>query len=149
MADLYYEDFPEGSVRDLGRYPVTREEVVAFAQEFDPQDFHLDEEAGRASALGGLAASGWHTCAMLMRMMCDGYLNDTAGLGSPGIDEIKWLKPVFPDETLVGRMTVVSARISKSRPEMGLVTMRWEAFNEGGERKIEATGINLIKVRAP
>lgn len=149
MALLHYEDFPEGTVRELGAYQVTREEVIAFAREFDPQDFHLDEGAGRASALGALAASGWHTCGMLMRMMCDGYLNETAGMGSPGVDEIKWLKPVFPGETLIGRMTVIAARVSNSRPGMGLVTMRWEAFNEVGERKIEATGINLIKVRAP
>jgi acyl dehydratase len=151
MSDalLHYEDFAEGETRELGEYKVTRDEVISFAEEFDPQDFHLDEDAAKASPLGGLAASGWHTCGMMMRMMCDGYLNRTAGMGSPGIDEIKWLTPVRPGETLRGRMTVTGKRVSKSRPEMGLITMRWEAFNEAGERKIEATGINLVRLRRP
>ncbi|CAN5309874.1 MaoC family dehydratase [soil metagenome] len=146
---LFYEDFADGETRDLGAYKVTRDEVIAFAREFDPQDFHLDDEAALASPLAGLAASGWHTCGRLMRMMCDGYLNRTSGMGSPGIDEIKWLKPVRPGETLRGRMTVTGKRVSKSRPEMGLITMRWEAFNEAGECKIEAAGINLVRVRQP
>lgn len=150
MADLlHYEDFAIGETRDLGRYQVTAEEIVRFAREFDPQPFHLSEEGGRASLLGALSASGWHSCAMLMRMMVDGYLGRTAGMGSPGIDELRWLKPVFAGEILSGRMTVLDKRVSKSRPEMGLVTMRWEMQNQAGEAKLDMTGITLIRLHAP
>ena len=146
---LHYEDFALGEVRDLGRYNVTADEIIAFAREFDPQPFHLDEAEGRASMLGALAASGWHSCAMLMRMMVDGYLGRTAGMGSPGIEELRWLRPVLAGETLTGRMTVMAKRISKSRPDMGLVTMRWEMLNAAGEAKLDMTGITLVRVRAP
>lgn len=150
MAELlHYEDFHVGQVIPLGPYVVTREEVLDFAHEFDPQDFHLDEEAARASVLGGLAASGWHSCAMLMRMLCDGYLNRSAGLGSPGLSEVKWLKPVLVGETLSGTMTVLSTRKSKSRPELGILDCRWELVNDRREKKLEQTGINFMRVRQP
>jgi acyl dehydratase len=150
IADLlHYEDFAVGEVRDLGRYHVTADEIIAFAREFDPQPFHLDEAEGRASMLGALAASGWHSCAMLMRMMVDGYLGRTAGMGSPGIEELRWLKPVLAGETLTGRLTVKEKRVSKSRPEMGLITMRWELLSESGEPRLDMTGVNLVKVRTP
>ena len=146
---LHYEDFAVGNSRDIGRYQVTAEEIKSFAREFDPQPFHLDEEAGKASILGGLSASGWHTCAMLMRMMVDGYLGQSASLGSPGLDELKWLKPVYPGETLAARYTVLSKRVSAKRPETGIVTMHWQVFSTAGEMKMEVTGVNLIKVRSP
>jgi acyl dehydratase len=146
---LHFEDFTVGESWDLGAYRVTAEEIKGFAREFDPQFFHLDEDRAKSSVLGGLSASGWHTCGILMRLMVDGYLGRTAGMGSPGLDEVKWLKPVYAGETLTGRMTVLAKRQSKSRPEMGLVTMRWEACSAEGETKIDMTGINLIKVRAP
>ena len=150
MSDLlHYEDFTVGESWDLGAYRVTAEEIKGFAREFDPQFFHLDEDRAKSSVLGGLSASGWHTCGMLMRLMVDGYLNRTAAMGSPGLEEVKWLKPVYAGETLTGRMTVLAKRQSKSRPEMGLITMRWDARAAGGETKIDMTGINLIKVRAP
>jgi len=146
---LYYEDFTEGRVFDLGTYLVTRDEVIGFAREFDPQPFHLDEAAAKSSVLGGLSASGWHNCAILMRMICDGYLNDAAGMGSSGMDEVKWLKPVYAGETLTGTMTVVTRRVSARRPEMGILTCRWELFNLAGERKVEQTGVNFMRVRNP
>jgi acyl dehydratase len=146
---LHFEDFTVGESRDFGRYEVTAEEIKAFGCEFDPQPFHVDEEAGRQSLLGGLCASGWHTGAMLMRMMVDGYLGQSASLGSPGLDEIKWLKPVFPGETLSARFTVMAKRQSAKSPEMGIITMRWEVFSASGERKMEVTGVNLVRVRAP
>ena len=150
MSDLlHYEDFSVGESWDLGAYRVTAEEIKGFAREFDPQFFHLDEDRAKSSVLGGLSASGWHTCGMLMRLMVDGYLNRTAAMGSPGLEEVKWLKPVYAGETLTGRMTVLAKRQSKSRPEMGLITMRWDARSTDGETKIDMTGINLIKVRAP
>jgi acyl dehydratase len=146
---LHYEDFAVGDSRDFGSYQVTAEEIKSFAREFDPQPFHLDEEEGKASVLGGLSASGWHTCAMLMRMMVDGYLGQSASLGSPGLDELKWLKPVYPGETLAARYTVLSKRVSAKRRETGIVTMRWQIFSTAGEMKMEVTGVNLIKVRSP
>ena len=148
-AAYYFEDFSIGRVFPLASKSVTADEMIEFAAEFDPQPMHLDEAAGKASILGGLSASGWHTCGILMRLMVDGYLGNTAGMGSPGLDEVKWLKPVYPGETLRGRMTVLAKRQSRSRPEMGLVTMKWEALSAAGEVKIDMTGINLIKVRAP
>jgi len=146
---LHYEDFEVGKVIELGRYHVTREEVLEFARAYDPLPFHIDEAAAKASVLGGLCASGWHSCAMLMRMICDGYLHRAAGMGSPGLSEVKWLKPVYVGEILTGRMTVLSRRISSKRPEMGILECRWELFNEAGERKVEQTGINLMRVRNP
>jgi acyl dehydratase len=150
MSDLlHFEDFSVGESRDLGTYAVTAEEIKSFAREFDPQFFHLDEDRAKASVLGGLSASGWHTCGIVMRLMVDGYLGRTAGMGSPGLDEVRWLKPVYAGETLLGRMTVLAKRQSKSRPEMGLVTMKWEARSATGETKIDMTGVNLIRVRRP
>ena len=146
---LHYEDFSEGQEIALGPYAVSAEEIVAFANEFDPQRFHLDEAAGKASILGGLAASGWHSCAMLMRMMADAYLGHAAGLGSSGLDEVKWLKPVLAGETLAGKMIVLSKRVSAKRLEMGILKCRWELFNERGEKKLEQTGVNFIRVRTP
>lgn len=146
---LHYEDFHVGMVIDLGNYPVTAEEIVSFANEFDPHPFHLDEEAGRKSILGGLCASGWHSCAMLMRMLVDGYLSRAAGLGSNGVDEVKWLKPVFAGETLQATVTVTAKRVSTRKPDMGILTMRAEVHNTHGERKMEMTVVNLVKVRHP
>jgi acyl dehydratase len=146
--ELFFEDFPVGEVVDYGSYEVTAEEIVRFAREFDPQPFHVDEKAARASMLGGLSASGWHVCAIVMRMMVDGYFGRTASMGSTGIDEMKWLKPVFAGDRLSCRRTTLAARASAKRPEIGILTMRWELFDAKAEKKAEMTGINLIKVRS-
>lgn len=124
----FWEDFRPGSVREFGNKRVTRDDIVRFAGEFDPQPFHLDEEAARASLFGGLAASGWHTCAMVMRMMCDAYLLDAASLGSPGLEKLQWLRPVYPDDVLRVRMTILEARPMNSKPHVGLVRSQWEAL---------------------
>jgi len=148
MPDLlYFEDFPVGDVSTFGAYEVTLQEIKAFAGEFDPQPFHLDEEAGARSIAGALSASGWHTTAMCMRMMYDGYIGTAASMGSPGVDEVKWLKPVFPGDILSMRRTTLDARISASRPEMGIIRSRWEVLNQDGVIKLEMTGYGLIKVR--
>jgi acyl dehydratase len=128
----HWEDFTPGLVIALGRVVVTREEVLEFASKFDPQPFHLDDEAAAGSLFGRLAASGWHTCAMAMRLMCDAYLNDSTSLGSPGIDGLRWLKPVYPGDTLSGEMTVLESRAMNSRPGAGLVLSRWRLFNQDG-----------------
>ncbi len=125
-ALLHYEDFPLGEVVTYGSYKLTREAVLAFAREFDPQPFHLDEEAAKGTILGGLAASGWHACAILMRLNCDGFLLNSTSMGAPGIDEVKWLLPLRPDVTLSARRTTMEARTSRSRPELGFVKFLFE-----------------------
>jgi acyl dehydratase len=133
MDKLYLEDFAPGAVEDYGPRLVTREEIVAFAAEFDPQPMHLDEEAARHSMLGGLAASGWHTCCLMMRMAVDGFAGNSSSMGAPGVDEVKWLKPLRPGTALTLRRTVLDTRISASRPDRGFVRMLWEALDDNGE----------------
>jgi acyl dehydratase len=145
--EFFFEDFPVGQVVDYGSYHVTAEEIVSFAREFDPQPFHVDESAAKASMLGGLSASGWHICAIVMRMMVDGYFGRTASMGSTGIDEMKWLRPVFAGDRLSCRRTTLAGRVSAKRPDMGILTLRWELFDDKAEKKAEMTGINLVKVR--
>lgn len=144
---LHFEDFRVGDVSTFGAYEVTLEEVKAFAGEFDPQPFHLDEEAGARSIAGALSASGWHTTAICMRMMYDGYISQTASMGSPGVDEVKWLKPVFPGDVLSMRRITLEARTSASRPHMGIIRSRWEVLDQDGVIKLEMTGYGLVKVR--
>jgi acyl dehydratase len=129
----YFDDFAVGEELPLRPYTVTRAEIVAFAAEFDPQPFHLDEAAGTASMLGGLAASGWHTCALFMRMMHDSWLCDAASMGSPGIDSLKWMRPVHPGDVLTGRSVVIETRASKSRLDRGIVRFRHEVARAAGE----------------
>ena len=145
---LHFEDFVVGQVIDLGTYAVTAAEIREFASEFDPQPFHLDEAAGAASLLGGLAASGWHVCAMMMRMIVDSWLNKSASMGSNGISEVKWLKPVHAGETLSGSVTIVSKRVSSKRPEMGIFECLFELFNGTGERKTEMSAVVFMRVKA-
>lgn len=145
---LHYEDFVVGEVVTYGAYKVTADEIKGFAAEYDPQPFHLDEEAGRASLLGGLCASGWHVCAILNRMNVDAYLDRSAGMGSFGIEEVKWLRPVHPGETLNVRRTTLDRRVSSRRPDMGIVKFRWEVANGAGDLKLDARGVNLFRVRS-
>lgn len=132
-----YEDFVEGVSIPLGPMLVTADEIVAFASEFDPQPMHLDEEAGRESILGGLSASGWHTCALFMRMLADAFIIDSTAQGAPGVDYCRWKRPVLAGDTLSGQTTVVTRRLSRSRPELGLVTMQATLANERGETVFE------------
>ena len=141
---IYWEDFPVGATRRFGAQPVTREAMLAFAREFDPQAFHLDEEAASRSLFGKLSASGWHTCAMAMRMLCDGYLLEAASLGSPGIDNLRWLKPVFADDTLHMEYTVLAARVMNSRPDVGLVQLEWRVFNQNDEAVMSMQGWGMF-----
>ena len=119
-----------------------------FARKFDPQPFHLSEEAGKASLFGGLCASGWHTCAMTMRMMCDEFLLETASLGSPGLENILWLKPVRPGDTLRVRSVVLEARPLESKPHVGLVKVRWETLNQNNEEVAQMEGYGMYRRRS-
>jgi acyl dehydratase len=143
----YWEDFPAGSVREFGGRTVSRDEILDFAARYDPQPFHLDEAAARASLFGGLCASGWHTCAMTMRMMCDAYLNDSASLGSPGIENLRWTKPVYPGDTLHARLTVLEARPMASKPHIGLFRAQWTVSNQHGEPVMQMEGWNMMRRR--
>jgi acyl dehydratase len=127
---LFWEDFPPGYALERQGEPITKAEIIEFAAEFDPQPFHLDEAAAASSMLGGLCASGWHTCAMIMRIMCDACILDSASLGAPGVEEGRWTKPVFVGDTLTVRLSCLERRPSKSRPEMGLTRFQWDAFNQ-------------------
>jgi acyl dehydratase len=142
-----YEDLVEGATLALGTKAVTAAEIIEFASEFDAQPMHLDEAAGKASILGGLSASGWHTCAMFMRLICDGFLLDSTSQGSPGIDYAKWKKPVLAGDTLSGKTSVISARTSKSRPSLGFVVIRSELTNQHGEQVFELQNTGMFLTR--
>jgi acyl dehydratase len=146
---LFWEDFPVGQVREFGRHEVTREAVLAFARDFDPQPFHLDDAAAEASLFGRLAASGWHTCAMTMRMLCEGYLLESAALGSPGVEKLKWLKPVYPGDVLHVRLEVVEARPMASRPTVGLVRSRTTVLNQADDAVLTMEGLGMFRRRTP
>jgi acyl dehydratase len=130
MPKLHWEDFKPGAVAVYGPRLVTREEIVAFAAEFDPQPMHLDEAAASATLLGGLGASGWQTCCLLMRIIADGFLLDSTSMGAPGIDEVRWLKPLRPGTQIRVRATVLDMRASNSRPEMGFVRFHYEVLDD-------------------
>ena len=149
MTRFYYEDFPVGHVMQIGKRTVTAAEIIEFALQFDPQPFHVDEKAAKESVYGGLIASGWHTCSMAMRMMCNAYLLDSASMGSGGMDEVRWLKPVRPGDTLRGQSTTLEARVSETRPERGFVTSRWEMFNQNDELVMTMRGMGMFLRRAP
>ena len=148
MTTLTFEDFPPGRFGSFGPRHVTREEILAFATEFDPQPMHLDEEAAKQSLLGGLSASGWHLCSIMMRMMFDGFLGRTASLGSPGVNELRWLAPLRPGDDLTLDVEIVEARLSRSRPETGIVTVRNTARNASGVALCEMVSPLIIARRA-
>jgi acyl dehydratase len=137
---IWWEDFKVGEKTELGSHTFTEEEIVAFGRQFDPQPFHTDKLAAQESVFGGLIASGWHTCAVGMRLMCERTINNTVSLGSPGIDNIRWLKPVRAGDTITYRRVVAASRASTSRKGVGLVKHRWEAVNQEGELVLTMEG---------
>jgi len=141
---LTFEDFPVGRLGTFGPRHVTREEILAFAAEFDPQPMHLDEEGASKTMLNGLSGSGWHLCSLMMRMMFDGFVGRAASLGSPGVNELKWLAPLRPGDDLTLEVEVAEARISKSRPETGIVTFKGVARNATGQTLCEMVSPIII-----
>ena len=141
---LYFEDFPPGDVRESPPRTITREEMVEFARQYDPQPFHLDDEAAKKTIYGGLIGSGWLTVAVMMRLLWDTMLKDTVSLGSPGSDEIRWLKPVRPGDTLRARFTVVEAIPSRSKPDRGVVKTFTEILNQHGEVVMTMRGLGMF-----
>ena len=140
----YWEDIKAGDVVELGSHTMDKERMIAFAREFDPQPFHTDEKAAESSIYGGLIASGWLTGSTLMRLLYDGFLKDTAGLGSPGIDELRWLKPVRPGDMLTARLTVLETTASRSKPDRGIMRSLMEVLNQHGEIVMTTRGVNFI-----
>jgi acyl dehydratase len=144
----YFEDIVIGEKQSFGSYAVTREEVMEFAQKYDPQAFHLDDEAAAKTHFGRLSASGWHTCSMTMAMMVENFKGQQwASLGSPGIDELRWLKPVYPGDTLRVEAETIEKRQSASRPEMGITKSRQTVFNQHNEAVLSMVSNGLIMVR--
>jgi acyl dehydratase len=138
-ARFCYEDFEPGSVKSYGPRLITREEIIEFASEFDPQPMHLDEEAANKSMLKGLSGSGWHTCAIMMRMIYDGFLHNSSSLGAPGVDEVRWVRPVRPNDELTIRVTCLEKRDSGSRPQVGIVRFNLEMLNAKQEIVLQSS----------
>jgi acyl dehydratase len=145
----YFEDFAPGHMTEIPGPTVSREEIVEFASRYDPQPFHVDEQKAQHSIYHGIIASGWHTVSLCMRMICDAYLLEAASMGSSGVDQVRWLIPVRPGDTLSMRMTVLETKASRTRPEMGIVRHRWDVFNQNQELVMEMTGIGLYRRRNP
>ena len=146
----YYEDLVVGAVSRYGHYEVTREEVIEFASKYDPQAFHLDDEAAAATHFGRLSASGWHTAAMTMSMtVANLKANKQAGLGSPGIDELRWVKPVYPGDTLRCENVLLEKRRSKTKPERGLIRGETRVYNQHDELVMSMKALGMIATRDP
>ena len=143
----YLEDYEPGAVYEFGSVVVEEEEIIAFARRYDPQVFHTDQAGARKTAFGGLVASGWHTAALAMRMLVDHYISHVACLGSPGADELRWLKPVRPGDRLSLRVTVLKVKRSRSKPDRGVVRSFVEVLNQDGEVVMtrQAVGIMLCR----
>ncbi len=147
MSLMYLEDFQPGQTFELGSIAVTHEQVVDFAQQFDPQPFHLDEEAGGKSIFGGLIASGWHTCSLMMRLLVDNLFSRTATLGSPGVNQIRWLLPVRPGDTLTASTRVLAVTSSVSKPDRGTVEFHYDVRNQHDQPVLAMQGISMFRRR--
>ena len=145
----YWEDMQAGQERDLGTISPTREEIIAFATQFDPQPFHLNDEAAKASVFGNLCASGWHTCSMAMRLMVTNFLQESSSLGSPGLENVQWKKPVFPNDILHLKHKILESRPIRSKPDVGLVRTQWEMKNQHGECVLQMEGWSMFRRRHP
>jgi len=144
---LYFEDFVVGLRRELGSRSLSAAQMIAFAREYDPQPFHIDADAAAHSPFGSLIASGWQTCAVTMRILCDSFLLDSASMGSPGVDEVRWTKPVRPGDTLTVFSTVIEARASRSKPDRGVVVSSTEVVNQHGEIVMTMRGMTMLATR--
>ncbi len=147
LQQRWFDDFSVGERFEFGAYAVSADEIVDFARRYDPQPFHLDAEAGRASHFGGLVASGWMTAAVLMRMLCDHFLPRQSSMGSPGVDELRWLEPVRPGDTLSVRAEVLECRASRSKPDRGVLRCRHEVLNQHGRVVATMLGMGMYRRR--
>ncbi len=143
----YFEDYPEGGVFELGSVVVDETESVEFARRYDPQCFHVDPVRAKKSIYGGLITSGWHTGSMMMRLIADNFLSDESSLGSAGIEKLSWPNPVRPGDTLSVRITILEARVSRSRPDRGILVTRSESRNQHGELVMSCQAVNFMRRR--
>lgn len=148
IDDRYLEDYVTGAVHEFGYMMVEEAEVIAFAERFDPQPFHRDSQAAKGSIYRGLIASGWHTASLMMRLFVDYYLSRVASLGSPGVDELRWLKPVFPGDELFMRVTVLETTRSRSKPDRGIVRSFIEVLNQRDEVVMTMKALNFLLCRS-
>jgi acyl dehydratase len=146
MADKkwHFEDFKVGDSMEVGSYTIGEDEIISFARQYDPQPFHVDREAATKSIYGGLIASGWQTVLIMMRTMVDNFLNDSSSQGSPGVDELRWLRPVRPGDTLTFSTTVLMVKPSNSKPDRGIIQSEWSAKNQSGEVVATMKGMNIF-----
>ena len=152
MADIppkerWFDDFRVGERFEFGDYVVTADEIVEFAQRYDPQPFHLDAEAASRSHFGGLIASGWMSCAVLMRLVCEHFIPPASAMGSPGIDELRWLRPVRPGDRLRAAVEVLAVKASQSKPDRGVITVQQALINQHGERVLTLIGRGMYRRR--
>ncbi|HET9025439.1 MAG TPA: MaoC family dehydratase [Burkholderiaceae bacterium] len=147
MTKYWFEDFTPGWTFENGPRTLTAQEIIAFARQWDPQRFHTDEAQARETPFGGLIASGWHTGSMMMRMLVDRYLSPATGLGSPGMDELRWTAPVRPGDRLWFRFTVIEARRSESKPDRGVIRVLMEVLNDKGAVAMSVKGMTLVRCR--
>lgn len=143
----YFEDYIPGETHAFGAITVEADEVISFARRFDPQPFHMDPEAGKRSIYGGMIASGWHTAALMMRLFVDHYLSRAASLGSPGVDELRWLKPVYPGDTLSLRVTIIEATRSRSKPDRGIIRSDIQVLNQKNDVVMTMKALNFMRCR--
>jgi acyl dehydratase len=149
IPTLHFEDFKPGDVYQCGGRALTRDDIVAFAREYDPQPFHLDEAAAAVSIYGGLIASGWQTASLCFRLAVDGFVGRAASMGSPGVDELRWLQPVRPGDTISVRAEILDVKPSRSKPDRGAVRVRYDAFNQRGEQVLRMHGWGIFARRPP
>jgi acyl dehydratase len=143
----YFEDYPVGEISEFGDYAVTEQEIIEFATRYDPQPFHIDLAAARDSHFGGLIASGWMTAGAAMRLLVDHYISPLSSMGSPGVDELRWLRPVRPGDRLRMRVTVVESRRSQSKPDRGMLRFAWELVNQDNTPVMTMNGWGMYKTR--
>lgn len=149
ISERYFEDYRAGSVHEVGSVRVDKDEVIEFARRYDPQVFHIDECAAKNTFFGGLIASGWHTAALMMRLLADNFVSKVASLGAPAVDELRWHLPVRPGDVLSVRALVLDTRRSRSKPDRGVMRTRVEVTNQRGELAMSLTAVNILLCREP
>ncbi len=147
MSKMYFEDYVVGSEHPLGSYTVSEEEIVAFAKQYDPQPFHVDKAAAAGSIYGGLISSGWMTCGIMMRLLVQSMGDRSTSMGSPGVDEVRWIRPVYAGDTLTAVLRILETRPSASKPDRGVVLTQWEAVNQRGELVCTVKGMGMYARR--
>ena len=147
--ERFFEDFSPGEVTEFGDYLVTEEEILEYARRYDPQPFHVDREAAAESMFGGLIASGWMTGSIMMRLLVEHFISPISGMGSPGVDEVRWPKPVRAGDRLSVRITTIEAKRSQSKPDRGIIQVQQEMINQHGDTVMSLRGTSFLKCRTP